>query len=206
MNLSDRRYLRAKKASEFFLSKIRHTSETLKQVYDSEYWFLFGISYLEIMAIHDTLKDKNIESVAEVGRYYGGSAYLFSCIFPQLKHILSIDKRKYECTDPLKDYFTHYNIENQIITLDSNTYIPNKVFDLVLIDSAHTIKEVVKDIEIWKNNFKYICFHDYTDEIGRIGKKYLYDGLVPVIDNVAKKYGWKQIGKRARSEIVFETK
>lgn len=164
---------------------------------------LFGMRMEEAVSIQEALKDKSIHSVAEVGRYYGGSTYLWSRLF-NLRKILSIDIRSVGTENALRAYFDSLGVENEMLVCNSTSYKSQETFDFVFIDGRHTVKSCFADIEIWKNHCRFICFHDYTDELGSVGRKYLFSALVDLINEAAKSNGWIQIGKRAHSEIIFQ--
>lgn len=179
---------------------------TYEEVYDVVKDKVSGLYRCESEPIWEIFKDKKIESFVEVGRNLGGSNFFFTCLFKDLKKILSIDIDTFKITDDaLKEYLTHHNISHEFVKADSTAYEASGFWDFVFIDGGHTGEIVSADIEIWRNRCKYIGFHDYADKGRKNKHKVFYPDVVEEIKKAAEKYGWKQIGNRGRSEIIFET-
>jgi len=200
--------LRMLKFMRFLDTKERLTGETFRTAY-SDYGLdgCFGLYHQEAAGIYSALHDKDIKTVAEVGRGYAcASLYLYTCFFPDLKKVLSLDIATYKSEASMKAYLDFYGIEHQILTRDSTIYDPGDTFwDFVFIDGGHTGEIVAADIQVWKDKCKYIGFHDYSNKKGKNKHKRHFPDIVEEIGKAIKEYGWKKIGTRGRSEIVLET-
>lgn len=190
--------------AKFLDKKERLTPDNFCDAYN--FYGAFGLYKIEASGIYSALHDKNITSVVEVGRCYSGGLYLYSCLFPNLKKVLSIDIDEYPRSDTaIKEYLGHYQIENDIVVCDSTLYKPdNFIWDFGFIDGGHTGPIVEQDMLIWKDRCRYIGFHDYADKRKNKRKHYYHD-VTEKITYYINKYNWKQIGNRGCSEIVLET-
>jgi len=180
--------------------------ETYEESYDVVKGKVSGLYRVESEAIWEIFKDKKIESYVEVGRgCTGGTLFLFTCLFRELKEVLSIDIVNHELINKaIKDYLDGIGIKNQFIECDSTKFEAEGFWDFVFIDGGHTGEIVKRDIDIWKDRCRYIGFHDFADR-GRNKHLKAYPDVVEEIKKSWKENGWKQIGKRGRSEIIFET-
>lgn len=192
--------------AKLLVSGIRPTTfEELDKVIP---WVICGQYKKEAKALWENLHDKNIRSIVEVGRNRGGGLYLFTCMFPALKRVLSIDITFWPLTDDhFPTYFDLIGVEYDLVKCDSTKYIPeDRQWDFVYIDGGHTSEIVSKDISIWKDRAKYIGFHDFADRGNRNKHKRVYKDVVDVILDAEVRYGWKRFKNRGRSEVVFEVK
>jgi len=165
-----------------------------------------GLYRNESEPIWEIFKDKEIKTFVEVGRNLGGSLFFFTCLFKDLQEVLSIDIANYPLTDnALMDYFKRFEIKYNFVECDSITFKTNRMWDFAFIDGGHTGPIVKRDIEIWKDRCKYIGFHDYADKGRKNKHKKVFEDVVQEIKSAWDENGWKQIGKRGRSEIIFET-
>jgi hypothetical protein len=166
-----------------------------------------GLYRAEAKAIWNILQARPIKSIAEVGRCLGGSLYLFACACPQLERVFSVDIEWYDTSDDVfPAFFERHGIECTLVQGDSSEVIVTRDWDFVFIDGDHTGPGVARDIEIWKDHTPLLGFHDFADH-GRRNKhiKY-YPDVVAEIQIAATNNNWKQVGKRGRSEVCFETK
>ena len=164
-----------------------------------------GMYESEAKAIWNFLASRPIKSIVEVGRNLGGTLWLMGCASKELKEVLSIDIEWYNTTDDVfPDWFALHNIHSDLRAEDSTTFKASGMYDFAFIDGLHTGPGVKADLEIWKDRCHYIGFHDYANRKTNKHKRCFQD----VVDEITKakdKYGWKQIGERGRSEIIFET-
>jgi dienelactone hydrolase len=165
-----------------------------------------GLYREEAKAVWDVISQRPIKSIVEIGRCLGGSLYLFACACPQLERVLSVDIEWYDTSDEaFPEFFAQHGIECQLVEGDSGEMVAHKEWDFVFIDGDHTGPGVKKDLEIWKDHTPLLGFHDFADH-GRRNKhiKY-YPDVVAEIQIAATNNNWQQVGKRGRSEIIFET-
>lgn len=189
------------------LLKNRWRAKSFDELLEHNPWGVCGQYRCEAEGLWDTLKDLKIESMVEIGRNLGGGLFLFISMLPDLKKVLSIDIDKRDPTDnEFPGYLDHFGIENEIIVIDSTKYEPyDYLWDFVYIDGGHEREAIRKDIDIWKNRTKYIGFHDFADLGSKNKHKRKHSGVVKEISKAEEKFGWKRIGRRGRSEIVFDT-
>jgi len=189
----------------FLEKKIQFKPDEISKIYDVIRHSM-GLYLREVNGIFSALSDKNITSIVEIGRCFGGGLYVFSCMFPNLKEVLSIDIDAGADAE-LRKYFDHFGIKHNIIISDSTSYVPeDKFWDFVFIDGDHTRESVSKDISIWKDKCRYIGFHDYADKGRQNAHKRYYPEVVEEIKKAMLDNGWEQIGNRGCSEIVFKVK
>lgn len=189
------------------LLKSRWRTNDFEEVVQKMPWRGCGQYICEAKGLWNTLYDKNITSLVEVGRNLGGGLLLFACMFPNLKSVLSIDIKHWKPTDKeFRRYFDHFGIYSDIVICDSTLYKPRYFYDFVYIDGGHTGPIVEKDINIWKDRCKYIGFHDFADNGKKNKHRIVYQDVVEVIQKYEGIEGWERIGKRGRSEIVFKTR
>lgn len=187
--------------------KIGKRPKTFEETYKIVENKVSGLYESEARSVWDTLHHKDeIKSIVEVGRNLGGSLFLFTCMFPNLQKVLSIDIGEFEPTDSaLKDFLKINNISFEFIKMDSTQYKAEGFWDFVFIDGGHTAEIVREDINIWKKRCKYIGFHDFAN-LGKKNKhKRVFKGVIDEINAAWLENDWKQIGERRRSEIIFET-
>jgi len=166
-----------------------------------------GLYESEAKALWDILEAEQPETIVEIGRNLGGTLFLMACAAQKsLKGVLSYDIEYYDTTDDLwADWFKSHGVDCYLYTDDSTTITaPDSIYDFVFIDGLHTAEAVKADLEIWKDHARLIGFHDYSDLKHNKHKKH-FAGVVTEIALAARKYGWKQVGKRGKSEIVFKT-
>ena len=178
---------------------------TLARVWDVVGTGVSGFHTGEAAALwHACKTDGNIRSIAEVGRCLGGTLWMMACCNRKLEEVYSIDVQRFDVTDDaFHDFFTIHGIKHKILVDDSRNAKPERKYDLVIIDGEHTGEGVTADIKIWWQHARLLCFHDYADK-GRNYHRRRYSYVVAAISYHAEKYGWKQVGERGKSEIIFE--
>ena len=160
----------------------------------------------EAKALWDIIKMLDLKSIVEIGRCLSGNSYLMACAAPNLERFLSLDIADWRQDEPMQKWFDYHGIKANIEVGDSLEFEPWGEWDFVYIDGGHTESIVTSDINSWKDRTKYIGFHDFADKNGKNKHKRYYKGVVEAIQTARDENGWQQIGKRARSEVVFEIK
>ncbi len=110
--------------------------------------------------------------ILEIGRFYGGSAFLFAVASDQGGMITSIDIAPQN--DPvLRVALKNSGLDHKVRLLvgDSGKGEPSmERYDLVFVDGDHSYRGARKDYERWKNSVKpggYLAFHNAADGRGR---------------------------------------
>ena len=184
--------------------KTGYRPDTLEDVFKVVQRKLCGQFLAEAQSLWDIIReDGNIESIGEVGRNLGGGLFMLCCAAKNLKRVCSVDISSVpEVDEGLKAWFEINGIEAEIITCNSSEYKPTGMYDFVYIDGEHTGPGVRADIENWREHARLIGFHDYADK-GYNKHKREFPDVVKEITDASIRYGWQQIGKRGKSEVVF---
>ena len=166
---------------------------------------------MEARAIWDFIQSENIQSIGEVGRNLGGTAFLMACAARNLKRFISQDIAWWALTDEvIPIWMNHHGIDCKLIVSDSMTYEhpegwDRDDWDLVYIDGGHTGEIVTADILNWKDRTRFIGFHDYADRGRKNCHRRAFKGVVDAITKAKNDYGWEQAAPRGRSDIIFRT-
>ena len=196
------RLVRWKKVAEIFCYNIRPSDFKIafERCKDGN-----GQYDAEAQAVWDFIRKYDIKSIVEIGRHWGGNSFLMACAAKNLENFLSVDLFEWKLTDPLiKKWMEYYKIQAEIEVCDSMNYKSKGQWDFVYIDGGHTEEIVNVDISNWKDRTKFIGFHDFADRGRKNKHRVLYPGVVRAIQEARDKYGWKQIGERGRSEVIFQ--
>lgn len=160
---------------------------------------------VEARALWNNLQKINPTSLVEVGRNLGGTLFMFACACPNLERVVSIDIERYELTDDaFVDWFSHHKIKADILVEDSTKFNTDGMWDFVFIDGGHAGDIVAADIRCWKDNCRYIAFHDYADK-GKNKHKRVFKDVVKEINKAEIENGWEQFGERGRSDTCYKT-
>lgn len=126
--------------------------------------------------------------VLELGTQ-GGRATV--CLAQSARKVVTIDSK---ITDEAKEWFRRYGLSSKIIPIDAEGSHPTEAvrdfaceFDLVLVDTEHDAASVRRDIDVAIKVLKpggLIAFHDYP--------AYYWPEVRPVVDEYARKLGWKR--------------
>lgn len=190
-----------------YLKRFEERPKTFEAAYEIVSDKVSGFYREEAEALWNILQDEQPKTIVEIGRNLGGTLFLMGCAAQDsLNCVISCDIEYYDTTDDIfPKWFGHHGVDCYLYTIDSSEIeAPGKVFDFVLIDGLHTGEAVKADIEIWKDHARLIGFHDYSDKKVNKHKKHFPD-VVYEISKAAREYGWQQVGKRGKSEIVFRT-
>jgi len=167
-----------------------------------------GLYQCESQAIWDFIRAKDIRSIVEVGRNAGAGVFLLACAARNLCRFLSIDVFSCAEMDEVIPAWANINgFEMEVVTCDSMEYEPdrNQRWDFVFVDGGHTGSVVTNDLEKFRGLTRYIGFHDFADLGRRNTHKICYRGVVEAVSSARDRHGWKQVGSRGRSEVIFDT-
>jgi hypothetical protein len=167
-----------------------------------------GLYKSEAKQVWDFIRGHDIRSVVEVGRNLGSGIFLMACAARGLKRFLSVDILRWSLTDDVIPAWAEANgFDIELVACDSMNYEPDRSlkWDFVFIDGGHTGPIVTNDLEKFRGLTRYIGFHDFADRGHRNTHKRLFKDVVEAIAAARDRYGWKQVGLRGRSEIIFDT-
>ncbi|MCI0709842.1 MAG: class I SAM-dependent methyltransferase [Chloroflexi bacterium] len=127
---------------------------------------------VEISALLDLLKGRDIKTVCEVGTYRGGTIFLFSQVASPLAKLISIDlnmpRDRQRAIQNLVNHQQELAIirgnSHQIETLEQvNRILKAQPVDFLFIDGDHSYSGVKKDFELYSPLVRtggLITFHD----------------------------------------------
>ena len=190
-----------------YLKRFEDRPKTFEAAYEIVSDKVSGMYESEARALWDILQAEQPQTIVEIGRNLGGTLFLFGCAAQDsLNGVLSYDIEYFDTTDDIfPQWFAHHGVDCFLYTDDSTTITaPDRVFDFVFVDGGHDGHTVRADIEAWKDHARLIGFHDYANNKTNKHKRF-YGDLVYEISKAAREYGWKQVGKRGKSEIVYRT-
>jgi len=181
--------------------------DSFEEAYAAVQGGISGLYDMEARALWNIISVENIKSAAEIGRNLGGTLFLLACCCRNLRRMLSIDLFAYSDSDAIfPAWFERQGIALDMLQMDSGAYKPDRVYDFVLIDGDHTGEGVARDIAAWKDHARIIAFHDFADHGSKNKHVRVYRDVVAEIRRARHAYGWRRMGARGRSEIVFATK
>lgn len=188
--------------------KTGYRPDTFDATWDVVKTLVCGQYKSEAQALWDIIRaDGRVRDIAEVGRNLGGGLYLFCCAAQGVANVCTVDIASVsKIDDALYEWLIKNNIGCAIVTMDSTEFTPYCEYDFVYIDGGHTAEIVKKDIDIWRDRTRLIGFHDFADRGNRNKHRRVFSGVVDEIKKARDAHGWRQVGMRGRSEIVFETR
>jgi len=201
------KYAKQWRAFRAYLEQCDELPTTFEDAYAVVANKVSGLYREEAEALWNVLANEDVFEFVEIGRNLGGTQFLIGCCCQA--NLLSIESYDIEYFDTTDDYFPEFwdrfGIACACHTGDSTRLTPSDhIRDFVFIDGGHTGEIVKRDIEIWGDKTRFIGFHDYADRKTNKHKRY-YPYVVYEISKAAQERGWKQIGKRGKSEVVFRT-
>ncbi len=126
---------------------------------------LLRLDFEEAAFLFRLARNRESAQILEIGRFYGGSAFMFAVASDKNAHITSID------IAPQNDELLHaalkkHDLANKVdlLVADANQEtVALSAYDLLFIDGDHSYEGVLKDYEHWKTSVKpggFVVFHD----------------------------------------------
>lgn len=159
-------------------SKFKHSFDTLpdrpQRNFEDLDWMLISnptnkgllrLEFDEAAHLFRLARTTPAAKILEVGRYYGGSAYMFAVAGDDDSVVTSIDIAPQNDV-PLVASLKRIGLDHKVklIVGDANEQeAPEGFYDLIFIDGDHSYEGVAKDYDHWKKAVKpggYITFHD----------------------------------------------
>ena len=129
---------------------------------------IVALDFDEAALIFSTIRNNNINSILEIGRFLGGSTLLISVAKTDNAYFYSVDLKvkapEYADDKVILEAVSKTGKKNiEFIVGDSTKYIPPQKIDFVFIDGDHSYEGVKNDylnIEKYLNNGAHVLFHD----------------------------------------------
>ena len=157
-----------------------------------------GQSIDEAAYLYRLVRELGPATIAEIGRYKGGSTFLIATamqerseLYSYDSHVLLSDELDPEHFDSLlRDALSRYGLEQRVhlIIADSRTAAPpGTPCDLIFIDADHSYEGVRADYEHWVSVLRpggHLLFHNAAPAVGYGGKRFPgVERLVAEIEN-----------------------
>ena len=132
------------------------------------------LQFNEAALLFRLARSRPAAQILEIGRYYGGSAFLFAVAGDADSMVTSIDNAP-QNDDLLQSALEKSGLAHKVKLIVSDSAAveaPTDFYDLIFVDGDHSCEAVLKDYAHWKKAVKpggWLAFHNATGPpVGRV--------------------------------------